>query len=257
MHDQVVFITGASSGFGEATARAFAAKGARLVLAARRSERLRHLAAQLSVPVLWLGLDVCDSAAVKSTLESLPEGFREVSILVNNAGLALGLEPAQTASLDDWDCMLDTNCRGLVHVTRALLPGMVERGRGHVVNLGSVAGNWPYPGGNVYGATKAFVRQFSLNLRADLHGTGVRVTNLEPGAAETEFSVVRFHGDQSQADAVYQGLTPLSAQDIAEAILYVTSLPAHVNVNSLELMCTAQSFGPFPMARRPTEPEAK
>jgi 3-hydroxy acid dehydrogenase/malonic semialdehyde reductase len=171
-------------------------------------------------------------------------------VLVNNAGLAKGLEPAQRADLADWDQMLDTNCRGLVHCTRAVLPGMVERGRGHVVNIGSVAGTYPYPGGNVYGATKAFVRQFSLNLRSDLHGTGVRVTCVEPGMCEgTEFSLVRFAGDSSRADAVYEGFQALRAEDIAETVHWVTAQPAHVNVNTVELMPVAQSFGPFQVDR--------
>ena len=171
-------------------------------------------------------------------------------MLVNNAGLAKGLKPAQEADLADWEEMIDTNCKGLVYCTRAILPGMVARGRGHVVNLGSVAGTYPYPGGNVYGATKAFVHQFSLNLRSDLHGTGVRATSVEPGmSGDTEFSTVRFGGDQGKADAVYAGMQPLTADDVAESIYWAATLPPHVNVNTIELMPTAQSFAPFQVAR--------
>ncbi len=190
-----------------------------------------------------------DRAAVERALSSLPPDFAQVDVLVNNAGLALGLEPAQRASLDEWDQMIDTNARGLVAVTRQVIPGMVERGRGHVVNLGSVAGTYPYPGGNVYGATKAFVHQFSLNLRADLVGTGVRVTCVEPGMADTEFSLVRLK-DAEKARAVYQGLEPLSAADVADAIHWVVTRPPHVNVNVLELMPEAQAFSPFTVKRR-------
>lgn len=235
-----VLVTGASSGFGAAITRRFAATGARVVALARRVDRI-----PLADNVVPLELDVRDPAAVRAALEPLP-----VDVLVNNAGLAKGLEPAQQADLDDWDDMLDTNCRGLVHCTRAVLPGMVARGRGHVVNIGSVAGTHPYPGGNVYGATKAFVRQFSLNLRSDLHGTGVRVTCVEPGMCEgTEFSLVRFDGDRTRAAAVYAGFDALTAEDIAESVHWATTQPAHVNVNTIELMPVAQSFGPFQVAR--------
>jgi 3-hydroxy acid dehydrogenase/malonic semialdehyde reductase len=196
-----------------------------------------------------IALDVRDPAAVAQVLAGLPDDVAAIDVLVNNAGLALGLEPAHQADLDDWDQMLDTNCKGLVHVTRAVLPGMVERGRGHVVNLGSVAGTYPYPGNNVYGATKAFVHQFSLNLRSDLHGSGVRVTCIEPGMAETEFTTVRFAGDQAKANAVYDGMQPLTADDIAASVLWAVSQPAHVNVNVIELMPVAQSFAPFQVAR--------
>ncbi len=176
--------------------------------------------------------------------------FAEIDVLVNNAGLAKGLKPAQEADLDDWEEMIDTNCKGLAYCTRAILPGMVERGRGHVVNLGSVAGTYPYPGGNVYGATKAFVHQFTLNLRSDLHGTGVRATSVEPGlSGETEFSTVRFSGDQAQADAVYAGMQPLVPADIAEAVYWVVSQPPHVNINTIEMMPVAQSFAPFQVHR--------
>ena len=204
------FVTGASNGFGTAVVRRFAAEGLRVVALARREDRLEKLAAELGDTVLPVRLDVRDRAAVLDVVAGLPAEFAEIDVLVNNAGLAKGLQPAQEADLDDWDEMIDTNCKGLVYCTRAILPGMVQRGRGHVVNLGSVAGTYPYPGGNVYAGTKAFVHQFSLNLRSDLHGTGVRVTSVEPGlSGETEFSTVRFGGDQAKADVVYAGTQPL------------------------------------------------
>jgi 3-hydroxy acid dehydrogenase/malonic semialdehyde reductase len=244
-----VFVTGASSGFGAAVARRFAAAGARVVAAARRADRLKDLAAELGPGFLSVTLDVRDRAAVADAVAALPKEFAQVDVLVNNAGLALGLGPAQDADLDDWDQMIDTNCKGLVYCTRAILPGMVARRRGHVINLGSIAGTYPYPGGNVYGGTKAFVHQFSLNLRSDLHGTGVRVTCVEPGMADTEFSTVRFSGDRAKADAVYAGMQPMTADDIAESIYWAATLPQHVNVNAIELMATAQSFAPFQVAR--------
>ena len=244
---RTVFVTGASSGFGDAIARRFAADGARVIAAARRTERLDDLARETgATPVT---LDVRDHSAVERTIAEIGE----IDVLVNNAGLALGLEPAQRASVAEWEQMIETNCTGLVYCTRATLPGMVERGRGHVINLGSVAAGYPYPGGNVYGATKAFVRQFSLNLRSDLHGTGVRVTCVEPGmAGGTEFSTVRFGGDQAKADAVYAGMRPLGPDDIAEAVHWAASLPPHVNINTIELMPTAQSFAPFQVDRAPS-----
>lgn len=236
-----VFVTGASSGFGAAIARRFAADGATVFAAARRADRVPD--GERIHPV---ALDVRDADAVRETVGGLPP----LDVLVNNAGLAKGLEPAHKADLADWDDMLDTNCRGLVHCTRAVLPGMVARGRGHVINLGSVAGTYPYPGGNVYGATKAFVRQFSLNLRSDLHGTGVRMTCVEPGMCEgTEFSLVRFGGDADRAAAVYDGMRALTADDIAETVHWVAAQPPHVNVNTIELMPVAQSAGPFQVHR--------
>lgn len=236
-----VLVTGASSGFGAAIARRFVSEGARVSAAARRGERLAELDG-----VRPLELDVRDRAAVERSLAELPD----IDVLVNNAGLAKGLEPASRADLDDWDQMLDTNCKGLVYCTRALLPGMVERGRGHVINIGSVAGSYAYPGGNVYGATKAFVHQFSLNLRSDLHGTGVRVTCVEPGLADgTEFSDVRFEGDHERARAVYSGVRALAPEDIAESVYWVASQPAHVNVNVLELMPVTQSPGGLQLLR--------
>jgi 3-hydroxy acid dehydrogenase / malonic semialdehyde reductase len=244
-----VFVTGASSGFGAAVARRFAADGARVVAAARRTDRLKGLADEFGPQILPLQLDVRDRDRVAVAVSRLPEEFQAIDVLVNNAGLALGLKPAQEAELDDWDQMIDTNCKGLVYCTRAILPGMVARGSGHVINLGSVAGSYPYPGGNVYGGTKAFVHQFSLNLRSDLHGTGVRVTCVEPGMADTEFSLVRFGGDKAKADNVYAGMQPMTADDIAEAVHWAAGLPWHVNVNTIELMATAQSWAPFQVAR--------
>ena len=232
--------------------RRFAARGDRVIAAARRTERLRDLAGEFGTDVLLpLTLDVRDRAAVARLPAELPADFAEVDILVNNAGLALGLDPAQRADLDEWDQMIQTNCTGLVHVTRALLPQMVARGSGHVVNLGSIAGTYPYPGGNVYGATKAFVHQFSLNLRSDLHGTGVRVTCIEPGlVGGTEFSQVRFGGDRDRAAAVYAGTQPLTPEDIAAAIEWATDQPPHVNINIIELMPVGQSFAPFQVSHR-------
>ncbi|MBI5070118.1 MAG: SDR family NAD(P)-dependent oxidoreductase [Deltaproteobacteria bacterium] len=245
-----VLVTGATAGFGLATAERFARAGARVVAAGRRQERLRALAMRLGPRVHPLGLDVRSRGAIEAALASLPRDFAAVDVLVNNAGLALGLEAAPRCSLDEWDQMIDTNCRGLATLTRLLLPGMVERGRGHVVNLGSVAGSYPYPGGNVYGATKAFVHQFSLGLRADVVGSGVRVTSVEPGMAETEFALVRFQGDAEKARAVYQGVTPLTGEDVADAIFWAVTRPPHVNVNYLELMPEQQAFGPFAVKRR-------
>jgi 3-hydroxy acid dehydrogenase/malonic semialdehyde reductase len=251
-----VFITGASSGFGAAIARRFARDGARdgtrLVLAARRKDRLAALAKELGGAVHVLALDVTKRQAVDKAIASLPAEFAAIDLLVNNAGLALGMEPAHKASLDDWETMVDTNIKGLMYLTRALLPGMVERKRGHVVNIGSTAAEWPYPGGNVYGASKAFVRQFSLNLRADLAGTSVRVTEVDPGlCGGTEFSQVRFHGDEQKAAKVYENTQPLTADDVADAVHWVATRPAHVNVNTISIMPVAQSFAPFAIHRTP------
>jgi len=248
MNQRTILITGATSGFGEAIARRFAKDGWKLVILGRRKDRLDKLAKELKAHALVC--DVRKRKEVFDALAALPKEYAAIDVLVNNAGLALGMEPAHKADLEDWETMVDTNCKGLMHVTRAVLPGMVERGKGHVVNIGSTASNYPYPGGNVYGATKAFVKQFSLNLRADLQGTNVRVTNLEPGLAETEFSLVRFKGDKEKAATVYAGMMPLTGQDIAEAVHWCTHLPAHMNVNRMEIMPTAQSFGPFAVHRK-------
>ena len=242
----IVLVTGATAGFGAAIARLFARDGARIIAVGRRAERLEALRTELGQDkVLPVVLDVRDTAAVTRAIESLPADWAEIDLLVNNAGLALGLEPAQRATLSDWETMIDTNTKGLVAMTHAVLPGMVARDRGHVVNLGSTAGEWPYPGGNVYGATKAFVRQFSLNLRADLFGTQVRVTDIEPGlVGGTEFSNVRF-GDDAKAAAVYQGADALTPEDIADAVHWVATRPARVNINTLQVMPVCQSFGPL------------
>jgi 3-hydroxy acid dehydrogenase / malonic semialdehyde reductase len=240
----IVFVTGASAGFGVAIARAFVKAGHQVVATARRKGRLNALADELGDALLPYELDVRDREAVAALPASLPAGFAAIDVLVNNAGLALGVEPAHKAKLDDWAGMIDTNCMGLVQVTHALLPGMVERNRGHVVNVGSTAGSWPYAGGNVYGATKAFVRQFSLNLRTDLAGTALRVTDVEPGlCGGTEFSNVRFHGDADKAAGVYRNVQPLTPEDIAESIYWIVTRPAHVNINTIELMPIAQTYG--------------
>ena len=250
MGSRTVFVTGARAGFGEAIARRFAADGARVIVSARRSDRIGELAKELGSDVLPLTFDVRDRAAVADAVSGLPPEFAAIDVLVNNAGLALGLQPAYEASLDDWDAMIDTNCKGLAYCTRAVLPSMVKRGYGHVINLGSIAGTYPYPGGNVYGATKAFVHQFSLDLRSDLQGTGVRVTSVEPGlSGGTEFSVVRFGGERAKAGQVYEGVHPLEAGDVAEAVHWAASLPSHVNINVIEMMPVAQSFGPLAVAR--------
>jgi len=251
MAEQTILITGASSGFGEACARIFASPGNRLVLTARRLEKLEKLKKELveKCPVHTVKLDVRDRAAVENVVASLPVEFRAIDVLVNNAGLALGLEPSHKVDIEDWEVMVDTNVKGLMYCTRAILPGMVERNRGHVVNISSTAGTWPYPGGNVYGGTKAFVTQFSRNLRADLIGTRVRVTCIQPGMAETEFSNVRFKGNDEAADKVYDGTEPMSAQDIAEAVAWVVNRPAHLNINSIEMMPVCQAWGPLAVYR--------
>lgn len=251
MSAKTIFITGASSGFGKACARSFASEGARLILTARRQEQLEALRNELidAGGVHVVQLDVRDRNAVDAAIASLPADFCNIDVLVNNAGLALGLEPSHQIAIEDWDVMVDTNIKGLMYCTRAILPGMVERNRGHVVNISSTAASWPYPGGNVYGGTKAFVSQFSRNLRADLLGKKVRVTCIEPGMAETEFSNVRFKGDDDKADQVYAGTEPLTAADIAETVSWVVNRPAHVNINSLELMSIDQAWGPFAIHR--------
>lgn len=248
---KVAFITGATSGFGAACARRFAADGWRLVLCGRRQERLDAVQTEVveAVPVHAFPLDVRDEAAVNAAVAALPTEFAEIDLLVNNAGLALGLEPAHRCDMEDWQRMVDTNIKGLIYCTRAVLPGMVARDRGHIVNIGSVAGTYPYPGGNVYGATKAFVKQFSLNLRADLLGTRVRVTNIEPGLAESEFSLVRFKGDDTKAARTYEGTQPLRPEDIADIVHWVATRPAHVNLNSVEVMPVCQAFAPFTIHR--------
>lgn len=247
----IVLITGATAGFGAAIARLYAKEGARIIAVGRRQERLDALVKELGQDnVLPVALDLRDTAAIATAIEALPAEWAEIDLLVNNAGLALGLAPAQEASMADWEAMIDTNTKGLVAMTRAVLPGMVARDRGHIVNIGSTAGEWPYPGGNVYGATKAFVRHFSLNLRADLFGTQIRVTDIEPGlVGGTEFSTVRFGGDAQKAAGVYAGTDALTPEDIAETVHWVASRPARVNVNTLQVMPVCQSFGPLRINR--------
>lgn len=244
-----VFVTGASAGFGEAIARRMVADGHRVIAAARRKDRLDALHQELGDNLLPVTLDVTDKAAVAALPGSLPEAWRAVDVLVNNAGMARGVSAAQLSRIDDWDAMVATNVTGLMRVTHALLPGMIERNRGHIVNLSSTAASHPYPGGNVYGASKAFVSQFSANLKCDLVGTNVRITDLEPGlVGGSEFSVLRL-GDPAKAAAVYAGTTPLTPQDIAETVAWVTGLPAHVNINRVEMMPTCQSAGPLLIKR--------
>lgn len=250
--NRIAFITGATSGFGRACAHRFAEAGWSLVLSGRREERLAELREALEdkVPVHTAVLDVRDDAAVKAVVEALPDAFAGVTCLVNNAGLALAPQPAHQVDLADWHTMIDTNVRGLANVTHALLPTLIEQGAGtSIINLGSVAGDTPYPGSHVYGATKAFVKQFSYNLRCDLLGTGVRVTDVAPGLAETEFTLVRTGGNQDAHDALYQGTTPLSAEDIAEQIFYVATLPAHININRMDVMPVRQAWAPFAIDR--------
>ncbi|HFC8842668.1 TPA: SDR family oxidoreductase [Neisseria oralis] len=252
-----ILITGASAGFGEAMCRAFTAAGFNVVGAARRMEKLQALAEELGGSFYPLQMDVADTSSVPAALQSLPEGFREIDCLINNAGLALGLDSADKADFADWQTMIQTNIVGLTFLTRQILPQMVERKSGYIINIGSIAGNYPYPGGNVYGATKAFVRQFSLNLRADLAGTGIRVTDIEPGlCGGTEFSNVRFKGDDERAAGVYENIRFIRPEDIADTALWLYRRPAHMNVNTIEIMPVAQSFGALPVIREiPPAPE--
>ncbi len=246
---RTALITGATSGFGAAAVRRFVAAGWRVIATGRRADRLKALVDELGADkVHAAAFDIRDETALDAALDALPAAFRDIDLLVNNAGLALGTAPAQQASLDDWRTMIETNVLALVTVTRRLLPLLVER-KGAIINIGSIAGSYPYPGGNTYGGTKAFVRQFSLGLRSDLHGTGVRVTDIEPGMAETEFTLVRTHGDQAASDKLYAGAQPMTADDIAEQIFYVATLPPHLNINRLEIMPVTQSFAGFQVAR--------
>ena len=246
---RIGFITGATSGFGEALARRIVLGGGKAIVTGRRADRLEKLKSELGEAVLPLSLDVRDEMAVRTLVESLPEDFAAIDILFNNAGLAAGLDKAQNADFNDWRTMIDTNVIGFSAVTHVILPGMVARNRGDIINVSSVAASYPYLGGAAYGGTKAFVRQFSLSLRTDLLGTAVRVTSVEPGMCDTEFSAVRFGGDQAKADAVYQGMTPLSADDVALSIESLLRLPAHINVNSIEIMPVQQAFAGFAVDR--------
>ena len=247
---RVAFITGATSGIGRALAIGLLDAGAHVLATGRRSEHLRQLEDEAkSDRLLTRVLDVQSMPSLQACLDGLPKTFAAIDILVNNAGLALGLSKAHEAILEDWETMIETNVLGLTRVTRAILPGMVERNRGDIVNMSSVAATYPYPGGNVYGATKAYVRQFSLNLRADLLGTAIRVTSVELGLCETEFSLVRFKGDAAAARAPYAGMRPLAAPDVVEVIESILRLPSHVNVNAIEVMPVQQSFGPLAVDR--------
>ena len=246
---RTALITGATSGFGAAAVRRFVAAGWHVIATGRRADRLQALVNALGADkVHAAAFDIRDETALDAALDALPAAFRDIDLLVNNAGLALGTAPAQQASLDDWRTMIETNVLALVTVTRRLLPLLVER-KGAIINIGSIAGSYPYPGGNTYGGTKAFVRQFSLGLRSDLHGTGVRVTDIEPGMAETEFTLVRTHGDQAASDKLYAAAQPMTADDIAEQIFYVATLPPHLNINRLEIMPVTQSFAGFQVHR--------
>ena len=246
---KIVMITGATGDFGRAFAKRFADVGCKLVLHGRDAKKVEALQKQFKVTTYGLVCDITNADSIEAAVSAIPAEFRPIDLLVNNAGGALGLEKAYEANLEDWDAMIDMNVRSLVRFTRLLLPSMVELKRGHVINIGSVAGNWPYPGGHVYCASKAFVRQFSLAVRADLQGTGVRVTNIEPGMVETQFSLARFKGDADRAKAVYANTMPLKAEDIAEAVFWCATLPQHVNINSLEVMPTTQSFNPLAVER--------
>ena len=246
-----VLITGASAGFGKALAERLVANGHRVIGCARRLDKLNALADTLGEAFLPVVMDVSDTATIPQIIADLPANFSQIDVLVNNAGLALGTEPAQNANLEDWMRMTDTNIKGLMAVTHAILPAMVARDSGYIINVGSIAGSWPYFGGNVYGATKAFVKQFSLNLRADLIGTQVRVTNLEPGnVAGTEFSNVRYHGDDDKAAQVYDGFKTMTGNDIGDILLWLIESPAHINVNRLEVMPVAQTYNGLTIAKQ-------
>ncbi|WP_413194710.1 SDR family NAD(P)-dependent oxidoreductase [Pararobbsia alpina] len=247
-----VLITGASAGFGRAIAQRLVKDGHTVFATARRKDKLDELVASLGSKLIAFELDVRDREATAAIVKQIEATHGPIDALVNNAGLALGLGPAQQSSLDEWDTMIDTNIKGLVYMTHAALPGMVERNRGWIINLGSVAGTYPYPGGNVYGATKAFVHQFTMNLKSDLVGKKVRVTSIEPGlCGGTEFSVTRFGGDEQKAANVYQGTQPITADDIAETVSWIMSLPEHVNINAIEMMPTCQALGAFNIVRTP------
>jgi NADP-dependent 3-hydroxy acid dehydrogenase YdfG len=247
---KTILITGATSGFGLACGRRFAADGWQLIITGRRAERLQALADEFpDTPMHQVVLDIRDRNQIEAMVADLPDQFKNIDVLLNNAGLALGVTPAQEANLEDWETMVDTNIKGLCILTRTVLPGMVERNRGHIINMGSVAGTYPYLGGNVYGASKAFVKQFSNNLLTDLVHTKIRVTNIEPGLSQTEFSIVRLHGDKNKADDIYKGTQPITGDDIAEIVHWVASVPAHININAVEVMPVCQSCGPFVIHR--------
>ena len=250
MMSKIALITGATAGFGTSICRTLIQAGYFVIGTGRRSERLASLKAELGEKFLSLAFDISDRLATQDAIKSLPTQWKNIDLLVNNAGLALGLESADKANLDDWEQMIDTNIKGLVNITRFVLPQMVERNTGHIINLSSIAGTYPYPGGNVYGGTKAFVTQFSLNLRADLAGKNIRVTSVEPGlCGGTEFSNVRFKGDNERAEKLYENVQYVTPQDIANMVLWLNQQPEHVNINRIEVMPTAQTFAPLNVAR--------
>ena len=246
---ETVLITGASGGFGSAFATRFAELGCKLILCGRKKAKLHDLAARLGADAHFAVFDIRNRAETEAAIAAIPANFSNIDLLINNAGLALGTEPAPEANLDDWLEMIDANCKGLVTMTRLVLHLMTKANKGHIINIGSTAGNYPYPGGHVYCASKAFVKQFSLSLRADLYKTNIRVTNIEPGMVETDFSLVRFKGDGSKAANVYAGTTPLKAEDVAEAVAWAATLPPHMNINRIELMPTTQAPGPLAVHR--------
>jgi serine 3-dehydrogenase len=242
-------ITGATSGFGAAAVRKFARAGWRVIATGRRADRLKKLQDEFGGDKVWAAaFDVRKPDAIEAALANLPASFRDIDLLINNAGLALGTAPAQNASLEQWNQMIETNVTGLVTITHKLLPTLIAH-KGAIINISSVAATYPYPGGNVYGGTKAFVSQFSLGLRSDLHGTGVRVTSVEPGMAETEFTLVRTSGNQDASDKLYKGADPMTAEDVADTLYWIATLPSHMNINRIELMPVKQSFSPFQVAR--------
>jgi len=246
---KTVLITGATSGFGKASVHRFANAGWRVVATGRRAERLQKLVDELGADKVYAAaFDIRDPAAMDAALAKLPEPFSNIDLLINNAGLALGTAPAQKADLEQWNTMIDTNIRALAALTHKLLPALIKR-KGAIINISSVAASYPYPGGNVYGGTKAFVVQFTLGLRSDLHGTGVRVTSVEPGMAETEFTLVRTKGNQEASDTLYKGASPMTGEDIADTLLWIAGLPPHMNINRIELMPVNQSFSPFQVHR--------
>ena len=246
----IVLITGATSGFGMACAELFSKKGYKTILIGRRKDRLLKLSKRLGVKKNFpIQLDVRNKGNVFKEIDNLPKNFKQISVLINNAGLAWGFETSQDVDIEKWETMIDTNCKGLVYMTKAILPGFIKRNKGHIVNIGSVAGNYPYGGGNVYGGTKAFVKQFSLGLKSDLLGTKVKITNIEPGMADTEFSLVRFSGNKKKAKDVYKNMTPLTGADIAETIFWAVKRPTHVNINRIELMPLQQGFNFFAVSR--------
>lgn len=244
-----VMITGATGGFGEAFAKRFAEAGCKLILHGRNAEKLDALCETIDAPIHKLVFNLLDKAETEKQIQNIPDEFKNIDLLINNAGGALGLDKAHEADIEDWENMIEMNNTSLVRITRLILPQMVEAKRGHIINIGSIAGNWPYPGGHVYCAVKAFVKQFSMAVRADLTGTNVRVSNIEPGMAETPFSLARFKGDEKKADEVYANTAPLIAEDVAESVFWTATLPEHVNITSLEVMPTKQTHGPLVVER--------